>query len=65
MEIQRHLVQVCGVFVMSRNQMHSVAAENMLKSGDRRGSARSLRMTNVQVSFTHHCLTSHANWAFC
>lgn len=28
-KIQCQLVQVCGVFVMSRNQMHSVAAENV------------------------------------
>jgi len=37
-EIQCQLVQACGVFVMSRNQMYSVAAGNMLKSGDSRDS---------------------------
>jgi len=37
-EIQCQLVQVCGVFVMSRNQMHSVAAQDTLKIGDPRDS---------------------------
>ena len=46
-EIQCQLVHVCGVFVMSRNQMHSVAAQDTLKIGD-------VRDSKIQMPFTQH-----------